>query len=80
MRLKSVFQEKIYKDYSAGKKYTETKLYRYSIQYNPISAIHTWIVRQKKNRRGPAGDTGQYTMGVGTTAGLPVNTVNGSLP
>lgn len=48
MRLGPAFQKKIYKDYSAGKKYTETKLYRYSIQYNPISAIHTWIVRQKK--------------------------------
>lgn len=48
MRLRSAFQEKIYKNYSAGEKYTETKLYRYSIQYNPISTIHTWIVRQKK--------------------------------
>lgn len=50
MRLRSAFQEKIFKDYGAGKKYTETKLYRYSIQYNPISAIHTWIVRQKKSK------------------------------
>lgn len=53
MRLRPAFQEKIYKDYSAGKKYTETKLYRYSIQYNPISAIHTWIVRQKKIEGAP---------------------------
>ena len=36
MRLGHAFQEKIYKDYGAGKKYTETKSYRYSIQYNPI--------------------------------------------
>ena len=42
-------QARIFRDYHAGKEYTNGKKYRYSIQYNPVSAIHTWIIRQDKN-------------------------------
>ena len=42
------FQARIFRDYHVGKEYTDGKKYRYSIQYNPISAIHTWIIRQDK--------------------------------
>lgn len=42
-------QARIFRDYHAGKEYTDGKKYRYSIQYNPISAMHTWIIRQDKN-------------------------------
>ena len=42
-------QARIFMDYHAGKEYTNGRKYRYSIQYNPISAMHTWIIRQDKN-------------------------------
>ena len=42
-------QARIFRDYHAGKEYTDGKKYRYSIQYNPVSAMHTWIIRQDKN-------------------------------
>lgn len=42
------FQARIFRDYHAGKEYTDGKKYRYSIQYNPLSAMHTWIIRQDK--------------------------------
>ena len=43
------FQARIFRDYHAGKEYTDGKKYRYSIQYNPISAMRTWIIRQDKS-------------------------------
>ena len=42
-------QARIFTDYHAGKEYTNGRKYRYSIQYNPISVIHTWIIRQDKS-------------------------------
>ena len=42
-------QARIFADYHAGKEYTNGRKYRYSIQYNPISTMHTWIIRQDKN-------------------------------
>ena len=43
------FQSRIFADYHAGKEYTNGRNYRYSIQYNPISAMHTWVIRQDKS-------------------------------
>lgn len=42
-------QARIFTDYHAGKEYTNGRKYRYSIQYNPLSVMHTWIIRQDKN-------------------------------
>ena len=43
-------QARIFADYHAGKEYTAGRKYRYSIQYNPISVRHTWIIKQDKGR------------------------------
>ena len=53
MRIQTELQKKIFDNFLAGKKYTETKFYRYSIRYNPASAVHAWIVRQKKIKDAP---------------------------
>ena len=42
------FQARIFADYHAGKEYTSGTKYCYSIQYNPMALIHTWIIRQDK--------------------------------
>ena len=42
-------QARIFTDYHAGKEYTNGRKYRYSLQYKPVSAMHTWIIRQDKN-------------------------------
>ena len=42
-------QARIFADYHAGKEYTNGRKYRYSIQYNPLSAMPTWIIRQDKS-------------------------------
>ena len=42
-------QARIFRDYHAGKEYTNGKKYRYSLQYNPLALVHTWIIRQDKN-------------------------------
>lgn len=42
------FQGRIFADYHAGKEYTNGRKYRYSVQYNPLSAMHTWVIRQDK--------------------------------
>ena len=42
-------QAQIFTDYHAGEEYTNGRKYRYSIQYNPVSAMHTWIIRQDKS-------------------------------
>lgn len=43
------FQARIFADYHAGKEYTNGRKYRYSIQYNPISAMPVWVIRQEKS-------------------------------
>lgn len=42
-------QARIFKDYHSGKEYTNGIKYRYSIQYNPLSAMPVWVIRQDKN-------------------------------
>lgn len=42
-------QARIFADYHAGKEYTNGTKYRYTLQYNPLALVHTWIIRQ--NRR-----------------------------
>ena len=42
-------QARIFRDYHAGKECTNGRKYRYSIQYNPLSAMPTWIIRQDKS-------------------------------
>jgi hypothetical protein len=42
-------QRKIFKEYYAGKEYTNGTKYRYTLQYNPLALVHTWIIRQAKN-------------------------------
>lgn len=42
-------QARIFADYNAGKEYTNGIKYRYTIQYNSLALVHTWIVRQDKN-------------------------------
>lgn len=42
-------QARIFTDYHAGKEFTNGTKYRYTLQYNPLALVHTWIVRQDKN-------------------------------
>lgn len=42
------FQSKIWSNHHAGKEYTNGTKYRYDLQYNPLSAFPTWIIRQDK--------------------------------
>lgn len=42
-------QARIFTDYHAGKEYTNCRKYRYSLQYNPLALVHTWIIRQDKS-------------------------------
>ena len=42
-------QARIFRDYHAGKEYTNGRKYCYSLQYNPLALVHTWIIRQDKN-------------------------------
>lgn len=37
---------RIFSDYHKGKDSTSGRKYRYTIEYNPLSAVHTWIIRQ----------------------------------
>ena len=41
-------QARIFRAYHAGKEYTNGRKYRYSLQYNPLALVHTWIIRQDK--------------------------------
>ena len=43
--MKRKTQERIYADFKA-KRLTKIGRHIYSIQYNPIAAVHTWIVRK----------------------------------
>lgn len=47
---------RIFSDYHKGKDGTNGRKYRYTLEYNPLSAVHTWIVRR--------------LMGMGATASL----------
>ena len=42
---------RIFADYHAGKEYTNGTKYRYSIQYNSMSLMPTWIVGRTDRRR-----------------------------
>ena len=42
-------QARIFTDYHAGKEYTNGTKYRYTLQYNPLALVHTWVIRQNKN-------------------------------
>lgn len=39
----------IFADYHKGKDSTNGRKYRYTLEYNPLSAVHTWIVRRPLN-------------------------------
>lgn len=39
-------QARIFKDYHSGAEFTSGRKYRYTLQYNPLSLVHTWIIRQ----------------------------------
>lgn len=42
-------QCRILRDHWAGRESTPARKYRYSIQWHPLAAVHTWIVRQDKS-------------------------------
>lgn len=42
-------QARIFADYHAGKEYTNGTKYHYTLQYNPLALVHTWIIRQNKS-------------------------------
>lgn len=42
-------QARIFTEYHAGKEYTNGRKYRYTLQYNPLALIYTWVVRQDKS-------------------------------
>lgn len=42
-------QNRIFADYHAGKEYTNGTKYRYTLQYNPLALVHTWVIRQDKS-------------------------------
>lgn len=42
-------QSRIFTEYHAGKEFTVGKRYRYTLQYNPLALLPTWVVRQTKS-------------------------------
>lgn len=42
-------QARIFTEYHAGKEYTNGRKYHYTLQYNPLALVHTWVIRQDKN-------------------------------
>ena len=42
-------QARIFTDYHAGKETTRGTKYIYTLQYNPLSCVHTWIIRKPKS-------------------------------
>ena len=42
-------QARTFKEYHAGKEYTNGTKYRYTLQYNPLALVHTWVIRQRKS-------------------------------
>ena len=36
-------------EYNAGKEFASGRKYRYTLQYNPLALMHTWITRQAKS-------------------------------
>lgn len=47
-------QSRIFTEYHAGKEFTTGTRYRYTLQYNPLALLHTWIIRKPKS--GGAGE------------------------
>lgn len=41
-------QALIFRDYHDGKDHTTARKYLYTLQYNPMSLMHTWIIRKPK--------------------------------
>lgn len=44
--LSITLQARIFSDYHKGAAHTNGRKYRYTLQYNPLSLVHTWIVCQ----------------------------------
>ena len=42
-------QSRIFTEYHAGKEFTTGTRYRYTLQYNPLALLHTWVIRQAKS-------------------------------
>lgn len=42
-------QSRIFAEYHAGKEYTNGRKYRYTLQYNPLALVPTWVIRQDKS-------------------------------
>lgn len=42
-------QARIFKEYHTGKEFTNGRKYRYTLQYNPLALVHTWVIRQDKS-------------------------------
>ena len=42
-------QARVLKEYHTGKEYTNGTKYHYTLQYNPLALIHTWVIRQCKS-------------------------------
>lgn len=36
-------QARIFKEYHTGKEFTNGRKYRYTLQYNPLALVHTWV-------------------------------------
>ena len=45
--LEKKMQEKIYRRHRSGHSFTKGRRYMYSIQYNPMALVHTWIIRKR---------------------------------
>lgn len=45
-------QSRIFTEYHAGKEFTTGTRYRYTLQYNPLALLHTWIIRKPKSGGG----------------------------
>ena len=45
-------QCRILQDHKDGRESTPARKYRYSIQWHPLAAVQTWIIRQDKERGG----------------------------
>lgn len=42
-------QARIFEDFHAGKDHTNGTRYRYTLEYNPLAFLHTWVIRQPKS-------------------------------
>lgn len=48
-RMKISTQKRIYENYKRGI-FTNIGIYKYYIQYHPMAATHTWIIRSRTER------------------------------